>query len=270
MSPTIFCDCHCKLGEGVLWHPVEQVVYFVDIDRGQLYRDGQVVLEDDPIGSFTFQQDGALLLFGQAGRVKRWHQGNLSLVAELPAERHTRFNDAIASPDGHAFAGTLPSDDQPGKLYRFDPDGSHRVVLQDLAQPNGMGFSPDGHWFYLTESHRQTIHRFAYRDGEISEPTALVVTEGLPGVPDGLTVDAEGHLWSARWDGGAAIRYAPDGREERRVEFPASKITCVAFGGQQLDRLFATSADGGPVFETRVGVRGQREYFSRVAVGEPV
>lgn len=261
----IFCDCACQLGEGVVWHPTEQVVYFVDIDRGRLYRDGQVVLEDDPIGSFTFQEDGALLLFGQAGKVKRWHQGRLTLVAELEAERDTRFNDSIASPQGHVFTGTLS-----GRLYRFDPDGSHRVVLEDLAQPNGMGFSPDESWFYLTESHRQTIHRFAYRDGEISEPTALVVTENERGVPDGLTVDGEGHLWSARWDGGAAIRYAPDGREEERVEFPASKITCVAFGGTELDRMFATCADGGPVFETSARVRGKREYFSRVAVDRSV
>ncbi len=269
----VIADFACQLGEGVLWHPVEQAVYFVDIEKGRLFRGAELLLEGDPIGGFTCQQDG-LVLFMAAGHVRRWQKGKLTPLVEIAAEGHTRFNDVIATPDGRVLAGTMPADDRPGRLYRFDPDGSHKVVLDDLQQPNGMGFSPDGKWLYLTESNRQTIHRFAYRDGELTEGSALVVTEGRDGVPDGMTVDAEGYLWSARWDGSSATRYDPQGREVRRVEFPARKLTSLSFGGPDYGTLYASSAGGeereqdgpqaGCLFATDVGVKGKAEFLSRL------
>lgn len=256
---NVYADFACELAEGVLWHPKEQIVYFVDIERGRLYRGQELLLEDEPMGGFTFQEDGSLLLFSTRGQVKRFRAGELSLLARVEGEDDTRFNDVIATPDGRVIAGSLS-----GKVYRFDPGGGYELLLQDIQQPNGMGFSPDERWLYFTESHAQTIHRFAYRDGRLSERVALVVTEEN-GVPDGLTVDAEGNLWSARWDGRVAICYDPSGKELRRVDFPAQNITSLTFGGPGYDRLFASSASPeGRIFQTEVGARGKPEFFSRI------
>lgn len=263
----VFADFACQLGEGVLWHPRERAVYFVDIDRGRLYRDRELLFQDsEPIGGFAFGQDGSVLLFGARGRVKRLKAGKAEILTEVE-ESEERFNDVIATPDGRVLAGHLS-----GRVWRLDPDGSARVVLENVAQPNGMGFSPDGHWLYLTETHKQTIHRYAYADGELSEGTPFIVTEGEEGGPDGLTVDGEGSLWSARWDGSVAIRYTDEGVEVDRLKFPARKITSLSFG--EGTTLFASTAGGeereqdgpqaGCVFETNAGVHGKPEYFARL------
>ncbi|MFC6733897.1 SMP-30/gluconolactonase/LRE family protein [Haladaptatus sp. DYSN1] len=253
VSPRRLVDSSCHTGEGPLWHPDEERLYWVDIPAGVLYRYDPAVdehercYETDVIGGFTIQADGSLLLFEDGGRVERWHDGDTDvLIDELPRERNSRFNDVVADPRGRVFCGTMPTETRLGRLYRLDTDGTLSQVVDGLDIPNGLGFSPDGDDLYVTESRASTVYRYEYDEetGALANPDVFIDCSDEPGVPDGLAVDEEGYVWSARWDGGCLVRYAPDGTEVRRIEFPARKVSSVTFGGEDRTNAYVTTALG--------------------------
>jgi sugar lactone lactonase YvrE len=281
----VVVDCRCRLGEGPLWHPDERRLYWVDITAGVLHRYDPATGEHEEchkatsIGGATLQEDGSLLLFMAKGAVVRWcADGVTPVIDEIADERESRFNDVIADPAGRVFCGTMPTRERKGRLYRLDTDGSVVVVLEDIRCSNGMGFTPDGRCMYYTDSGPREIYLFDYDEGtgEISNRRLLLTTPEGEGVPDGMTVDAEGWVWSARWDGGFVARYAPDGEELMRLRVPARRPTSVAFGGENYRDLYITSAGGddrevqgsgaGAVFRAAVGVGGVPEFRSRVTV----
>lgn len=273
-------------GEGPLWHPDEQRLYWVDIPEGKLYRydpatdTHEQCHEGRPIGGFTFEADGALLLFRDRGTVTRWADGETrTVVEEVPNERDTRFNDVVADPEGRVFAGTMPTEDRLGRLYRFDPDGSYTMVEDDLDIPNGMGFTPDRTAMYFSVSEEYRVYRYDYDEssGVLANRTTFLDLEG-PAISDGLTVDGEGFVWVARWNGGRVERYTPDGELVRTIEVPAERPSSVAFGGPDYEDLYITSARGegveeygdlaGALFRTRPEVGGRPEFRSRIATEE--
>ena len=285
-TPELVADERCLVGEGPLWHDGEQRLYWVDIPAGRIFRYDPAagayerVYQGDVVGGFTFQADGALLLFGEGGSIRRWRDGELStLIGEIPEERGSRFNDVIADPDGRVFCGTMPDGDRPGRLYRLDPDGSLTVVLADAGLSNGMGFTPDLRAFYHTDSDKRTITRSRYdrTSGAIGDGRVIVRTPDDEGLPDGMAVDAAGDLWSARWDGGALYRYAPDGTLRGSIPFPAKKVSSVTFGGPNHADAYVTTAGGddpdgagpgaGALFRLRLGIAGRPAFRSRIGLG---
>jgi len=286
VEPELIADYHCVTGEGPLWHAGEQRLYWLDIPLGRIFRydpaagTHEQVYEGEPIGGFTIQSDGALLLFMARGAVKIWRQGVLTTVIdELPDERNTRFNDVIADPAGRVFCGTMRSPEHLGRLYRLERDGRITTLLDGIGTSNGLGFTPDRQQIYYTDTPKREIYLFDYHreTGAITNQRVFVHTPEDPaeGRPDGMTVDAEGYVWSARWDGGCLVRYAPDGTEERRVHFPAKKVSCPTFGGPDYSDLYVTTAGGdkkeengpgaGALFRVRLGIRGVPEFASRIA-----
>ncbi|SDK53840.1 SMP-30/gluconolactonase/LRE family protein [Natronorubrum texcoconense] len=280
-------DTRAHTGEGPLWHPDEQRLYWVDIPAGRLYRydpeidEYECVYEtdDEPLGGYTIEADGALLLFTH-GTVSRWVPGGerAEPVAEIDAD--TRFNDVIADPEGRVFCGTMPGENELGDLYRLDPDGTSTVVLEDVDIANGMGFSSDHETFYFTESEAHRIYAFEYdrATGDISNERTFLETPADDGIPDGMTVDERGCIWSARWNGGRVVRYAPDGGPIDEIELPARKVSSVTFGGPNYRDLYLTTAltDGDRAIEgdgagalfriPDVGVAGVPEFRSRIAL----
>jgi D-xylono/L-arabinono-1,4-lactonase len=208
--------------------------------------------------------------------VQRWKDGRAeTVVEEIPEETDSRFNDVIADPRGRVFCGTMPAGHRKGRLYRLDLDGSLRVVVEEVGLPNGMAFSEDAKAFFFTDSRAKTIWRFDYDEqtGEIRNRRDFArIDEGEDVVPDGLVMDAEGFLWSARYGGGAIVRHAPDGSVDRRIEFPTPKITSLTFGHEHRDMAYVTSASGedagdeaaGALFQVDLGVRGRAEFLSAV------
>lgn len=169
-----------------------------------------------------------------------------------------------------------------GRLYRINIDGSIHVILENLLVPNGMGFSPDLKYFYFTDSDTRTIYRFNYdrETGDITnQENHIVIPEG-EGVPDGMTVDAQGYIWSARWDGSHLYRYAPNGTEVLRIKFPALKITCMTFGGSDYNEMYVSTAGGndrsregsgaGAIFYLKPGVKGIPEFKSKIGISKSV
>ncbi len=278
-------DYACETGEGPLWHPAERRLYWVDIPAGRMFRYDPATGRHEEchtgevIGGFTVQADGALLLFMDRGAVKTWRDGVMeTVIEEIEGEEDSRFNDVIADPAGRVFCGTVPGPDRLGKLYRLDTDGSIRPVLSDIGCSNGMGFTADLTRMYYTDSPALNIYRFDYdRDtGDISNQSVFVQTPEGEGMPDGMTVDADGYVWSARWDGNCLVRYAPDGTEDRRVDFPAPKVSSVTFAGEDYADMYVTTAggdnkpeegnDAGALFRLNPGVRGRAEFCSRIGL----
>lgn len=249
---------HCIIGENPLWHATHRRLYWCDVPLGRLYRfdpetrttellrDG--AQERAMIGGFTIQHDGSLLLFMDGGRIDRWAESASEILIH-PVLTHAgmRFNDVIADPLGRVFCGTLYIDgNRPGSLFRLDLDGSLTSVLDDVLCSNGMAFSRDNRHLFHTDSLRRTITRFDYdiASGSIANPTPWIITHVADGLPDGLTIDAEGNLWSAQWGGGCIICYSPAGCEQRRVVLPVAKVTSLAFGGDHLRTLYITTSGG--------------------------
>ncbi len=223
--------------------------------------------------------DGSLLLFMAKGAIKRWADGTMTtLYDSLPDEEPNRFNDVTADPAGRVFCGTMSPPHRLGRLYRLDTDGSIRVVEEGIGVSNGMGFTLDRKRMYHTDTRTRSIYLYDYDEatGALSNRRVwLKVPEGQGG-PDGMTVDAEGYVWDARWDGGVLVRLAPDGTEALRIPFPARKVSSVIFGGEDYRDIYVTTAGGGnkateghgagALFRLRLGIRGLPEFASRVTL----
>lgn len=282
----LIADERCDTTEGPLWHEDLQALLWLDIPAGRLYRydpaagaHAMVYQGDGQIGGFTIQEGGELLMFGERGRVWTWDPrtgAELLVIEEIPAERGTRFNDVIADPQGRVFAGTMPDGERSGHLYRLDPDRTLTLVLDDAGVSNGMDFTPDLTHLYHTNSTTRTISRYHYdrASGDISFDADVVRVPEGEGVPDGMALDANGDIWSARWDGGALFHYAPDGSFLGRKFFPARKVSSITFGGPDWTDAYITLAGGtdrdaegegaGALYRTTLGVAGRPPFRSRI------
>ncbi|MFH9015248.1 SMP-30/gluconolactonase/LRE family protein [Streptomyces sp. NPDC017943] len=158
-----------------------------------------------------------------------------------------RANDAAVAPDGSLWAGTMRYDEAPGggTLSRVTGDGSAETVLDDVTVSNGTGWSPDGRLMYYIDTPTRRVEVFDHADGRVSGRRTLAEIEEGAGFPDGLTVDADGCVWVALWQGSAVRRYTPDGRLDRVVDLPVPLVTACAFGGAGLGDLYVTTARTG-------------------------
>ena len=290
MQPTLIADYNCVTGEGPLWHPLEKRVYWSDIPTGRMFwydpATGQheQFYAGDVVGGFTIQENGALLLFMAKGAVKLWRDGTLTtLIDELPNEADSRFNDVIADPAGRVFCGTMSSPDHKGRLYRLETDSSIQVVVEGIGTSNGMGYTLDRKQMYHTDTRGPAIYLYDYdlASGAICNRRVFIqvsteeVAQGN-GRPDGMTVDAEGYVWSARWEGSCVIRYTPEGKEDRRITLPANRVTSLTFGGPDYTDIYITTAGGedkaqhgsgaGGLFHINLGIRGLPEFTSKIEV----
>ena len=285
MNMELIADYECVVGEGPMWHPMESKVYWADIPKGRIFRydpasgEHEKIFESGEVGGFTVQADGSLLLFMGRGAIASLRDSDLDYhIREIEDERETRFNDVIADPAGRVFCGTMPSADHLGSLYRLDTDGSITRVLGGIGISNGMGFTPDAKQMYYTDSPTHNIYIFDYDadTGELSNQRVFVNTGENDGIPDGMTVDAEGYVWSARWDGSSLVRYSPAGEQVDRIWFPARKVSSVIFGGEDYTDMYVTTAGGedkrgeglgaGCLYKLNIGIRGKPEYLSKVGL----
>lgn len=286
-SPEIVVDLPSQTGEGPLWNQQERAVYWVDIPPGRLYRfdpdtgENTVAYQHSAaIGGYTFQADGSILLFCAEGQILRWHDDEITTIVDsIPDEAGGRFNDVIAGPDGHVFCGTMPTANGRARLYRLELDGSLTVLFDDIGLSNGFGFSPDTRTMYHTDTAKRLIYRLDYEPGTGSVANRVVMVE-VPegeGAPDGMATDAEGMIWSARWDGSALFKYSNQGESMGSVPFPVRKVSSVTFGGDDLGMAYVTTAGGpnrgtiegmhaGSLFRIDLGVTGRPAFLSRIGM----
>ena len=252
-----FLSVQNRLGEGSFWNASEQKLYWIDIYNKRFYRmdtrtrDYETFEAGVEIGVMAPCQDARLIMATRQG-FARWDftTSHLQLLINPITQEmsYKRFNDGNVDARGRFWAGTMcdPVDackTPQCKLYRYDPDGSLYLMDTDLGMPNGLVWSPDNSKMYLTDSNQQTIFQYDFdlETGTIQNRRPFVQTQDEPGVPDGLTIDSEGYLWSVRYNGSKIIRYDPDGKVEREISIPVPHPTSCTFGGEHMNELYITT-----------------------------
>ncbi|NCJ07212.1 SMP-30/gluconolactonase/LRE family protein [Synechococcales cyanobacterium C] len=244
-----------RLGEGPLWDGVQQVLYWVDIYNHRVHifdpDTGQDCHWDvgDVVSALALMADDRLLMaMGNRLATLNLTSGVVETLrgVDFP-QASTRFNDGKCDPQGRFWIGSLAEEPGQAALYRYDPDGALQVMETGLTISNGLGWSPDGDIFYLTDSSARTIYayRFEGETGQISDRTPLIQFTDEQIEPDGLTIDQDGNLWVALWDGWCLACISPRGEELGRVQVPVPRPTCPTFGGPNLRDLYVTSASVG-------------------------
>lgn len=252
-----------KLGEGPTWDPATGRMVWVDILSARIHTfdpaDGRrtVRATEQHVGAALPRAGGGLVVNLRDGIGLYGPGGDFSWLVHDPVPGR-RGNDAAVAPDGALWAGSMTYDETPGggTLIRVvrDPSGGSAAVTDTRAVTvgNGTGWSPDGRTMYYIDTPTGRIDRFRADRHSPGEPLVdqgpLATIEPGAGYPDGLTVDADGCVWVALWDGAAIRRYTPDGELDRTVELPVLRPTSCAFGGPGLRDLYITTA--------RVGVVG--------------
>jgi sugar lactone lactonase YvrE len=269
-------------GEGPVWHAGWPGLRLVDMLAGDvltLYPDGAV--DRWHVGSVAAalrpRRDGGTVVAVERGFLLQDADGTERRLDEVFSDEAVRMNEGGCDPDGRFWCGSMAYSQAPGagSVFRLDPDGSTRRVFGDVTISNGLEWSPDGSLAYYndTPTHQVSVFDYDAERGLTDRRTfAEVVAGGEPGNPDGLTVDAEGGVWTALYGAGAVHRYATDGTLDAVVEIGAQQVTACTFGGDDLDTLFVTTSRenleagedplAGSVFAVVPGVRGRpvREF----------
>ncbi len=288
---SVVADYNELCGEGPIWDVEGNQLYWTDCVGKRFYRyDGltkkhATVKAGIEINSFALTQAGGFVICNSSG-ISLWDgTGDPRLITSQVDGSECQTNDSVADPAGRLLVGSVfydPSGDYPlGKLILVDTDGTARIIDEGFHMANGLGFSPDNKTLYFTDSAARTIFAYDYNaaTGDARNRRVFVKVPATSGLPDGLTVDAAGFVWSAEWYGSCVVRYDPDGRIERRIDTPAKQTSSLAFGGPDLTDLFVTSAGkseplpvmpkgydpksgyfGGKLFQINLGIPGKAEF----------
>jgi L-arabinonolactonase len=244
------------LGEGPIWNPAEQAVYWLNISSGTIFqwkpasKKMQSWTLGFPIGTIGLRAGGGLALATKRGLGVWDAETGFTVIANpIYAKPNMRFNDGKIDPRGRFWAGTMTDaggKPEPGVLYRLDADASLHVIRTGCKVPNGLAWSLDRKTMYWTDTGFKTIYAYDYDDetGHVENPRPFIVVPDTPGEgsPDGMTMDSEGFFWGARWGGWKVVRYDPEGKLERTIELPVERPSSVAFGGKDLDELYISTA----------------------------
>lgn len=251
-----------RWGEGPIWW--NGALYYVDIEGHQVHRYDPASGEErswnvgQRIGTVVPREAGGLVIAGDHGLFFLDEEsGELSPIADPEADKpDNRFNDGKCSPDGRFFTGTISLVKKTGdaRLYRLDPDLSLHEAFGPVTNSNGIVWSGDGRTVYYIDTPRREVLAFDYEDGQLRNPRAAVSTVGIDASPDGMTIDADDHLWVAFCHGACVVCYDPiSGNELRRVELPCLETTACAFGGPGLCDLYVTTGIHKSVVEEHAG-----------------
>jgi sugar lactone lactonase YvrE len=241
-------------GEGPVWDDADGTLLWVDIAGRCVHRtapDGTTrsVGTPDDVGAVApYAPGGVLAAVGRSFVRLELPTGGITPIAGTPEGDGPalRMNDGGVDPAGRFWAGTMARDGSPeaGTLYRLDADGSAPAVLDGISVANGPVWSPDGTTMYFTDTPTGLIRGYAYdaADGTLGANRVVVDTEGFAGDPDGMTVDSEGNLWVAFWDGWAVRCFSPVGDLLDVIEFPVARPTRPAWGGADRRTLYVTTS----------------------------
>ena len=292
---TVVSTYH-RCGEAPIWDVAQGRLIWVDVESELIYQmtppdtTPQVLHQGLAASGLALNQDGGLVLTGRTG-LHRWRSPAHCQTLATEHEGETLvFNDNIADPAGRVYSGTLHWNDDGmegyGKLYLIRTDGSLSVVDDGIELSNGLAFSPDNTTLYFADSAARKIYAYDVdpETGGLSNRRIFVRVPGHEGVPDGLTVDAQGFLWVAQWYGQQVVRYDPDGEVERHIAMPVKQVSSVCFGGPDMTDLYITSAGdswvsdlappgydfkaadiGGPLYRIRLDIQGKDEHLAAIA-----
>jgi sugar lactone lactonase YvrE len=296
MKPDIICivPSKDKLGEGCLWDAESQSLWWLDIARPSTIQrftpatnEHKVWVSMILLTAIAKKSSGGFIVGGEDG-VYTFNEVTGAVTPFCKPESnipHNRMNDGACDPQGRFWIGSMMQNIGPngedldisadsGDLFRVSPKGQSKKMEDSIGVSNGPCWSPDGNIFYFSDSKKQVIYAYDFdgNAGNISNRRVLNDTKDH-GYPDGATVDAEGYVWSARWEGSCVLRIDPKGRIDRVIEIPATRVTCPVFGGPDMDTLYLTTSrahvdaatlsrypNQGGVFALKPGVKGLLKY----------
>lgn len=241
----------CSVGEGPVWDVSTQTLFWIDILEKAVHRldpaSGATQRWNVPniIGSMAITQDGnAVVALANGVHTLDFATGECRMLATSPdLDEQVQLADGKVDRRGRFIVGSSDRGmkEARGKLYALDPGAtSLRIIDTDIFLANGPCWSPDDRTFYHADSIRKLIYAYDYDldTGTLGNRRPFASTAELGGIPDGATVDSEGHVWSAICEGGKLVRFRPDGSIERMVTMPLKLPGSVMFGGPDLDRLY--------------------------------
>ena len=240
------------LGESPVWDGGQEALYWVDV-RGNTLNchdsnsgANSVLPTAASVHAIALTQSRRLLAtLDETVAYLDPASGAFEPLARLVAGADDNLNDAQCDRAGRLWVGAKARDwvKPIGGLWRVDADGSSHQQDAGMQLANGMGWSPDNRSMYFIDSAPRVVYvyDFDFAAGGVGNRRVLVRIAEEHGLPDGMTVDAEGFLWIAQWNGGRVVRYDPDGTIERVLTTPVQRVTSVAFGGADLRTLYVTS-----------------------------
>jgi sugar lactone lactonase YvrE len=282
-------------GEGPIWDTAHQRLYWNDMNASLVFQYDHQTSEHKTISTglmaagMTLNTDGSLLFAGFSG-LHLWRaQADFKTLVTHHDGEELFFNDILADEHGRLYAGTIywgadGSMTKTGKLYRIDPDLSVHIMDGGFGMANGLGLSLDGKTLYFADSTARRIYAYQVdpATGNLSNRRDFVRVPVDEGMPDGVTIDADGFIWNAQWYGGQVVRYDPDGKVERRIQLPVTQIASLIFGGPDLNELYITTAGdnwpspfmptgydpnkvacGGVLYRTKLDIQGRLDFKTR-------
>lgn len=275
------------LGEGAFWNHKTQELYWVDIEGKKLHiytpetKTNRSFPTPSRIGTVVPQTDSTAVIALEDGiYIMTLTNGSLSRISNVESEITTnRFNDGKCDPNGNLWVGSMRMDETipAAGLYRVSETGQTAKMLDSITISNGIVWTKDAKTMYYIDTPTGKIKAFDYNSttSKISnERTAVVVSQDL-GFPDGMAIDEEDMLWVGLWNGNAVARFNPiTGELMQKIEVPAHNVTACAFGGENLDILYITTASvdmnenekkkfplAGSLFKVIPGVKGVENNF---------
>jgi len=283
MTVRVFDHTACQLGEGPMWHPLLNQLFWFDIIGKTLFTQNAGKIQSWEFPEFVSAAgwiDRDNFLIASASALLRFDIscGESSPVTGLESNNPiTRSNDGRADPWGGFWIGTMGINAEPdaGAIYRYFR-GEMCQLFAPITIPNAICFSPDRRYGYFTDTTKAIIWRQPLNEADgwpVGDPEIFIDFSGTGINPDGAVIDAAGYFWNAQWGAARLARYSPDGVFEQEFSLPTDHITCPAFGGDVLTTLFVTSArqgltasqisaqpDAGKTFVINVGTSGQKEH----------
>lgn len=279
-------DLKATLGEGPCWDSENQLLYWVDSLEKKVFKYNPVTNEnreiqlDQYVGSLVLKNNHEAILALENGF---YHLDlsteKLTLIKELEKDLpNNRFNDGKCDAYGRFWAGSMNHFYKRGQgaLYCLHPNLQVEKKLDNIGISNGIAWSLDNKFMYYIDTLTKKVCRFDYdlATGAIKNPINIIEFPEGEGWPDGMTIDEEGMLWIAHWEGGKVSRWNPDtGEQIFSIEIPALKVTSCTFGGKDLDELYITTARvdlseeqlnkyplSGGLFRVKLAVKGRQTY----------
>lgn len=287
LNAALVLDAKAMLGEGSIWHPKEKKLYWVDIEGKMLHiydpatgKDKELLV-GSRIGTVVpVKKGGAMVALQNGIHTIDTKTGKLTFITNpLPDTAKLRFNDGKCDPSGRFWVGTLALDARRkgAVLYRMDNDKSIRIMLDSVSISNGIVWTKDKKTMYYNDTPTGTVQAFDYDDktGTITNRRIVIKIPRGGGGPDGMTIDSEDKLWIALWGSGTVCRYDPlTGEKLQTVKVAAPNVSSCAFGGENLETLYITTARAwvseeklkqfplsGGLFAVKPGVKGVRAEF---------
>ena len=278
----LFSDYSSELGEGPFWDSKRSRLHWVDIIGKKIISqnlDGSNIhaLEVDGNPGCVVLSDDGTMVAGVDNQISSLDGGGnlLKVLADTKEGSGLRFNDGKCDPTGRFWVGSMDRKEKNklGSLYSWNSIEGLVNREQGVTVSNGMGWSPDHYLFYYIDSPTRevSVYDFDLPTGSIKNKRTFISFSEEDGFPDGMTIDADGRLWVAFWGGSKIMCIdAQSKRVEEVIQFPVSKITSCAFGGEQMDQLFVTSAKvqvsevdepmAGKTFVIELGITGIPSY----------